>query len=441
MLTREVFIRGINSPALHKRHWVMSLFSETSDSRATDPYDYQVRRSETQVEVFDPEVGDFVAVEDGVPGEPLLHFRQPLTITAGEVLNYTKTAPLATVYGTAFINQLLLGDVFGDEFPYVAGNGEYFDLDTVTKQLEPKLVDDPADPTTPREPGKVYVRDYTTFCDRALSLVAYNNIAVRSVTPKSMLGHPMAQQLRNELMAKFAGQLSDPAVIARIGSELEALDREWLKDDPSMDFYLNKKYFNDIRSRLYYMFGGEDPFGDGTAVTFIPKSLSEGIDIDQLPVLINSIREGSYNRGRMTQLGGETTKTIYRMLGTTRVAIDDCETTLTNPMYIPPKELKHYVGFWIKDSAGNDVVLTNDNIDAYAGKTVAMRDPGFCKADGPNGRNVCRKCIGEVNAEIENGIPSTSAQFGGRLLTIFLKSMHSSSLTTARYDKDLRIRD
>ncbi|MFO5979439.1 hypothetical protein ACLBSL_32665, partial [Klebsiella pneumoniae] len=89
-------------------------------------------------------------------------------------------------------------------------------------------------------------------------------------------------------------------------------------------FYDTKhsKLFGGVRKKVFGMFGGEAPFQDGTSVEYIGKSLEEGIDTDHMPVMNNSLRYGSYNRGAQTALGGESTKTNYRMVGTVRITLD-----------------------------------------------------------------------------------------------------------------------
>src|SRR5690606_27627904 len=104
-----------------------------------------------------------------------------------------------------------------------------------------------------------------------------------------------------------------------------------------------KKLISGSRKRQFYYFGGEAPFQDGTKVTYIGKSLEEGVDTDYLDVLYNIQRSGSYSRGFQTRLGGEKTKTIYRMLGTVKVEMDDCGSKVGIPVYINPKTPNKYV--------------------------------------------------------------------------------------------------
>lgn len=435
MLITDLFITGLKNGAANQRHWVYSLFSVTEDTTPTSHYyPYQIVREPAVVRYYDPETEQLEVIDDGVPDEPLLAFRQRLVLYPGTFPNAPKDG-VTTTYGTALLNYQLLVEVFGDKIPYQGDGDGYFDVGAVEKLIERRLVDDPAPGEEPPKDA-ITVSENVAFCERALNIVAYSSISVQSTTPKALMGHPKAQQLRDELMQKYQGQLTDPAVIAKIGDALEALDREWLENDPSMDFYLSGKYFSKVRKKLFYMFGAESSFSDGTQVTFIPQSLQEGIDVNALPDMINSLREGTYSRGRMTQLGGESTKTIYRMLGTVRVAEDDCGTPLRNPTFIPPNHTG-YVGFWVQDTKEGDVLLTETNITQYQNRTVQMRDPFFCKTEKGN---VCARCMGEANAELEYGIPATAAQVGGRFLTIFLKAMHGRELKTARYDYQRRIR-
>ncbi len=238
-------------------------------------------------------------------------------------------------------------------------------------------------------------------------------------------------------MEEYKGRLNDPAIIAKIGDEMEALDREWLKGDPADEFYKakGKKGYGKVRNKLFYMFGGESAFSDGSTMELVERSLEEGIDPDKLPAMINSLRAGSYNRGAQTQLGGESTKTIYRMLGTVRTAEADCETTLGIPTQVTDHNSQSLIGFWVIDGK-QSVLIDGDNHTQYQGKDVMLRTPMTCKTEG---RNVCSRCVGQDLAEQPDGLPAAAAGLGGRFLSLFLSKMHGSALKTQKWDKDARL--
>lgn len=439
MNKRDYFIAALHAHACKKRAWVNSVFALVVDSSfPTTAFPYQLARVEGESQVFfaDPEQDlAWTPIDDAPIDDVLCGFREKLTIQSGEIANYQGDEPLVTSYGNALVNYLILVLPFGDAIPYQTG---YVNVKQIEQEILERLIDDPEedDGVSPAPNGQIYVRQYVMFCDYALSLVAYASLAVTSVTPRAMQSHPKARELRQELVEQYQGQLNDPAIVAKIGDALAALDKEWLDGDATEDFYaVNPKKSGPARKKMYYMFGGESPFQDGTSVEFIQKSLEEGIDPNHLPAMINSIRAASYNRGAQTQLGGETTKTIYRMLGTVRIAEDDCGSRLGIPVEITPHNKHQYVGFWIIDG-GRDRLIDQDSVGQYVNRVVTLRGPLTCKTEG---KNVCKKCVGTKLSEQPNGIAATAAQVGGAFLTVFLKKMHAASISTQKWDFKQRI--
>lgn len=433
------FLNALRSGAGKKRHWVNSVFSLTHDVTPPTPYPYQLYTQDEQRVFDDPDTGEVIAIEDQGPLDaPLARFREAFHLSPGEVPNYTQPEPVTTTYGNVLVNYLLLILPFHDQFPFQTG---HFSIKRVETEIHKRLIDDPEvaglPSDTPPPDGKVYVRQYLMFGENALSLVGYADLGVVSLTPKALQSHPKAREQRDALLERYKGSLTDPAVIAKIGKEMEALDREWLKGDPAGEFYdaKGKKGFGKVRNKLFYMFGGESGFSEGTSMELIERSLEEGIDPDKLPAMINSLRAGSYNRGAQTQLGGESTKTIYRMLGTVRIADDDCETAFGVPVNITEDTQKGLIGFWIIDNK-TSVLLTEENIHQYTNTTVYLRSPLTCRTEG---RNVCRKCVGKDLEEQPDGLPAAAAALGGIFLGSFLSLMHGRALETEKWDKKRRL--
>lgn len=441
MNKRDYFIKALRADACKKREWVNQLFAlVVSDTKSGqhDDYPYRLKRvpeATTWYFINPEEENRLTPIEDAPIDVVILTFDEPMILNAFEITNYGEGKALKTTYGRVFVNYLCLVIPFGGAIPFVNG---FFDIRAVEDKINVMLINDPEDPTVKLPPdGKIFVRQYLQFCEYALSLVAYNSLCVTSVSRKSLVSHPDARKVRDQLVEQYKDQLSDPAIVARIGQQLEALDREWLAGDPTMNYYTvkDKKLFGAVRKKMYYMFGGESPFQDGTTVEFIPKSLEEGIDTDHFPAMINSLRFGSFNRGAQTQLGGESTKTIYRMLGTVRIAEPDCGTKIGIPVEITAKNQKQFLGFNVVEN-GKSILLTNDNIESYINTFPQVRGPLTCKTAG---RNVCAVCVGEALAEQPDGLAAAAAGLGGRFLSLFLAKAHSGTLVTQKWDRNKRI--
>lgn len=432
---RSYFLKAIPH-CYNLREWVFSIFSvivEAPDAYKSNPYPYRVVRQENGIYFVNPELdGALTELYIADRNDPIYYARELFVINNGDIANYQGEEPLPSTYASYLVNYLALAVPYGSTVPYQNG---YYSAQAVERIVEPIAIDDDPDPLAKPPAGKLFMRQVTQSADNLLSIVAYNSLFVNSVTKKSMFGHPLARQLRDELMTKYKDQLTDPAIVTRIGDALEALDREWLKDDPSYDFYVQAKSFAITRKKMYYMFGAESAFSDGTVVEFMPRSLAEGIDVEKLPAMINSLREGSFNRGAQTALGGEATKTIYRMMGTVTIEGDDCGTRVGIPRYINPVKPEAFLGFYLIEG-DQDVLITPANLQQYVGKSPVMRDPMTCKASR---KNVCKRCVGTVNTEIEHGLPSAIANTGGVFLSVFLALMHGRVLKTKRYNKETLI--
>lgn len=441
MNKRDYFLKALPHGCT-KREWVNQLFtvvvSDREDRVSSDyPYKLIFVENDPRFHFKDPETGELRFIEDSHRERPLFEFTEPLEVDAGTSIfpNYKGSETLVTTYGRAFVNYLCLVIPFGDAIDYMNG---FFDIKSIEDRISQMLIDDPEDDSITTPPtGKLFVKQYLMFCDYILSLVAYNSLCVVSSSPKSLLSHPKARKMREQLTKEYKDQLSDPAIVARIGNQLEQLDREWLANDPTFNYYTikDKKLFGAVRKKMFYMFGGESPFQDGTTVEFIAKSLEEGIDINHFTAMNNSLRYGSFNRGAQTQLGGESTKTIYRMLGTVRIAEDDCGTKIGIPTDITDQNKRQFIGHSIIER-NRSIVLSMENIDQYVGKNPALRGPLTCKTEG---RNVCSVCIGKNLSEQPEGLAAAAAEIGGKFLSAFLKKMHGSALSTSVWEPAKRI--
>lgn len=455
MNKREFFLKGLKSGACKKRAWVMGCFNfvvKDGPRNLFPDYPYRLFKINEDLYFIDPESenpspatellpANLTKIDDYVQGEPLFEWLEEFELQPGDLENFSGPESIVTAAGNVLVNHLCFCLPFGDTIPYQDG---YINAGAVNDKILSLLVDDPdPDDGVSRHPdGKIYCRQMLQYNEYALSLTAYTEDVAEAVTPKSITGHPDREKIKKELMEQYKDRLDDPSIIARIGNVLEALDEEYLKDDPSYKFYMSKraKLFGGARKKQFYMFGGESPFEDGTSVTFISKSLEEGIDVTKLATMINSQRAGSFNRGFQTRLGGEVTKNIYRMVGTVKVEEGDCGATIGIPTYINPKFAKRFVGFYYVEN-GVTHPITEQNLAGITGKIIDLRDPMACKHDinridnePGKGKNICSVCSGKALAEMGDAVPAAAAAVGGRFLTLFLKKMHSSTLKTTKWD-------
>lgn len=159
----------------------------------------------------------------------------------------------------------------------------------------------------------------------------------------------------------------------------------------------------------------------------IENSLSEGWDIEKLPAMIDSMRDGSYNRGLMTALGGESVKFLFRIFATTRITEEDCGSKLGLPVTLTDENVKRYIGNTIILKDKTQVKLDNTNMKNFIGQSVMVRSPGMCRVGSSN---FCMTCLGEQLRGSENSLPALASEVGSKMLSIFMAKMHGTALTT-----------
>ncbi|MNK85289.1 hypothetical protein D3C87_1051640 [compost metagenome] len=447
MQIREYFMKGLEQGLHKKRQWMNCLFSVVYNINEFEHhYDYRLYKDEQGLFFFVPGSKDQKEYIEGYKEDvALLHFRDEFILQPNELINYTGPGPLKTCYGNVFVNHLCLILPFGSIFPFQAG---LFNLGKIESEILTRLIDDPPgneDPLIRAPDGKIYVSQYLMFSEHILTLPAYSDGLVTATTKKSLMASPDRNRVRDKWIADNPERLTDPAAIAELSNVLKKLDDEYLSGDESEEFYRSKKKLEGARKKVHYMFGGESAFSDGTKVELIAKSLEEGIDMDKLPVMFNSLRAGSYNRGKQTALGGESTKTIYRMVGTARIVEHDCGTHIGVPTVLYPFIAKDLVGYsMVKD--GKTIVLTPELLQQNMFKTIDVRGPMACKTGRDvdkgilgKGKNICAVCAGSALAENPNGIPAAAAGVGGRFLSLFLAKMHATVLRTVQWNMESRI--
>lgn len=409
-------------------------------------YDYCLHKDADGVYFITPGTDVKVYLEEYREGRALLHFRDRFTLHPGEVINYNGDEPRDTTYGNVYVNDLCCVIPFGDTFPFQFG---MFDLHKLEAGILKAFKDDPPGikegelVLAPK--GEVYVNQAVRFGEHILTLPAFSDGYVTATTPKSLMASPERDAVRGKWLEENKDRLTDPAAVSELSALMKKIDDEYLEGDESNEFYRSKKKLEGARKRVHYMFGAESAFTDGTKVDLISKALDEGLDMDKLPAMFNSLRAGSYNRGAQTALGGESTKTIYRMVGTVRIVEQDCGTHIGVPTILYPYFAKDLVGYgWVNN--GKTTVLTPELIQANMGKTLEIRGPMSCKSGRDvdrgilgKGKNICAVCAGTSLAENPNGIPAAAAGVGGRFLSLFMAKMHASVLRTVKWDMTTRI--
>jgi hypothetical protein len=428
MHKRDYFVLALAKGFHLHKDWILDAFSIVAESHdgKEDPLvlefkeEPQIRRLPSGYYVADID-GKWEPLEGTERGKPAFSFSELVDLKKGDVANLNEN--IKTTYGNALLNAVVLVYSCGTKIPYINKR-------VAVKHLEPyflKMTD------KPKSESDITVEEYLKFGQAMYSLAGLTQLCVPSATAKTMTSDPRINEVRAELLEKYKDQLHDPVIIAKIDKVLVDLDRAWLKGDPGEGFYIKDKSYNVVRKRLYGMYGGEDAFGDGTHVTLIEKSLNDGWDITKLPVMASSLREGSFNRGHQTELGGAIAKEMNRYCTNSTISEEDCGTKLGLPVTLDADGKKRYLNNYAFVD-GKEVLFTEENIDSFVGKKVEVRSPVYCKTGGID---YCVHCMGPLLAESPNSLGVQVADIGQNFMLTSMGMMHGTQLATAPWKVSL----
>lgn len=425
---RDLFIQAINADMYKSLAWSIRCFS-ICQGFPSEPYTPYLEEGKWLV-MF-PGEEEPRLIEDAPGDKPVYYKRDKLTYQQGEFIG--ANAAGETTYTRILWHHIMVVYAFGETIPFDP-NGR--DIPKLEKIISENLVSNPKEGEEV-PPGKFTVDQMLAFTEAASSVLeGLAPIFAPASTEKSLVTDPMVRKVREQRLKENAGRLHDPAVISSIKNELIEMDKAYLKGDDAMDaLAVSSKAFNQVRVKTLCIHGEESAFTDGTSVTLIPTSLDEGLDLKFVPAYANSVRQGSFNRGSETALGGELTQFLIRIFQshTVDVSKEDCGTKRGLLKVIPATYASWYVGLNIFEG-GASVQLTDENIGKYVGKEVLLRSPQYCRSPG---NTFCTKCLGETNAADPNALGGSAVDIGNTILYVFMKKAHGSALKTNAFDLEL----
>lgn len=283
--------------------------------------------------------------------------------------------------------------------------------------------------------NKVDITAHLRFENASSMITCLTQMGVPSASRKSITPNPEIPKLKKRLLEANKDRLNDAAVVAEIQDEIIAADKEYLKGDTSNGFYISGKNYSVHRLKTEGMYGAEPDFYDESKISVMETSLSEGWNKDNLPMLINNLRGGSYARGKETALGGESTKVTSRIFQNYRIDVDDCATILGVPVRINSININSFIGRYL---VGATKPLTMVDLKGHlaTGKLLSMRSPAYCKT---NETSYCKKCFGDAVALGGLGLNSQAIIATSTFMGISMAAMHSKELAVRRYEFKDRI--
>lgn len=435
MLKRDVFAQAMRTRLYKKLSWLIGAFSVVTDDKdkwEADKYPWRIVQLTSGVYAVNPD-HELVLIEDCVPGQPPFDFNDEVTITPEDIPSCGN--PITTTYGNWFANWLLLYSIFGMKIAYMEG-------DITSGRIEAILLKAFSDNAPSREEEKsdrFYVREYLEYVDALYFLTGLTQLCVWAATRKTLLPAPGMAEYKEKLLEENKDRLNELATIAKIDKALSDYDREYLKGDPGMVFLGNdaKKAIDIVRKKKYGMAGAETGLSESSVYgTLIKNSLSEGWEIDKFPLMNDTLRGGSFNRGAQTQLGGVSVKWLLRASSNMNISADDCGSKRGMRFFVTPANVGKLVGFTVTDGKADTKIDTDEQAGAYLGKRIMVRSPMYCWLEHTD---FCKVCVGDRLSVNPDGLSITVADYGSQLLNIFLKLMHGKKLSIARMDYKLAL--
>ena len=347
---------------------------------------------------------------------PILTPQDECLLHAGVLPSYKEKEPLKTTIGRVYMNYLLFCDKLGDVVPYIN--------DRLDNKVENILKDLILRGKIKNSQGKECVENIN-YIANSPEFVSPN------LTLKSLTTNPEVGKRRKELLEQYKDKIKagDSIAMSEVESQLIKMDKDWLKDDPSMRYFKinEKKMFNNVRKKLLLVHGSVKKFGQAGSFDFIPTSLEEGYQQKTLAETFNEIRDGTYSRSTETALGGEQSKTILRVFQNTRIVEKNCGSTDYLKVKVEPYNSKEYL-YRNFNAGGNKLVeVTEQNYKSLEGKVVEFRSPLYCHAKG----GYCDTCMGKVFENIgQKALATAALEIGSTILQLSMKAMHTSGVET-----------
>lgn len=432
----EFFLVALNVGRLKDKTWILAAFSIVKNDQGWNPRPYTILYKEDDdgnlVDVlFHDDEANVIYLDDykfdKKNPQPPYKFKDPIHLAKGDLPNVFKAT--ATTYGNVVANWLWLVYPFNDKIEFITGK---FGIQShIEPILEKRLVSDPEDPETPRSKESIYVDEYLKFTKVKGLFDGLSQLCVPSADERTLTHHPDRDKVRKELQEKYKGQTQDPAIVAKIDKALVELDEEWVMGGESAGFFISGKQTKIARKKAYGQQGLEQAFHDvGVEPTYIPTALDDGWDRTKMPAIVNNLREGSFDRGFQTQLGGKGTKDILSLIQNSVISEDDCGSKLGIVETVTEKNKEEYIGNnFIID--GKVVRITEENINLVMNKPTTMRTAGYCKTKKGN---FCKVCIGGRYENHPTGLATAGSSVTTKFMLLFMKRAHGTELKTTLYD-------
>ena len=426
----EYLLRAMDAGHYREKKWVFNVFTIRQWEPAPEKGEHlQLYVKDGYYCTVDEEghKDEFLFITEG--GKPiptsktLFDISEELKLKAFSVP--TLKQDIVTTPGILLINYYCIIHAFGKKVDYI---NDATDADNLVKPVVDRIVDNIPQAHRTATDRDIYTDEAVKFLSALVTFSSFAPLNAPSATPYTMTVDPEILKLRDKLIEENKDRLTDPVVATQIQDQLVAKDKAYLDKDPNKGFYIAAKTLDarkkvNIINGLNYNMAGKPHF--------VPNSLSEGMRAEDMPTLFDGLRNGSFNRGAMTALGGEGVKFLLRVFNASRVVGDDCKVKYGIEIDSDEKTLKNFMSRYVIWD-GKVYPVNEKTIPALKGKSLMLRSPYSCQQD-PEGRDFCLTCLGELFKGNESAIAVATSFVSSQLLYIFMKMKHGTQAKLAKW--------
>lgn len=428
----EFLKKAIEFECYKSKAWMIRAFAIVQDDPElykSDAFAYRIMQTPTGIFFnTEKEPGELERIEDAIPGQPLFHFKEKLTIDKTWSINVGDDA-IETTVGNLMFNLISVVYAFGNKVNYIQGKADVGKIEDIVAK---RLVDNVEDSSQEKN-DVIYVHEYLRFIDSLSYLEGLAQLCAWAATEKTMLPPTGINEFKQTLLKKYEGKLTDPVELANFEAELKNFDDQYLKDDPTYGAFTSGKIKNMARKKMFLSLGAEAGFTETLDVVPVVNSLEEGwpTEPQQFTAMMNTSRAGSFSRGAETVKGGVSAKVLLRAAGNMKIIDEDCGTELGIHRLMDSSNYHQLVGREVRLKNSWVVVKNLEEAEHLMGDPLIVRSPMYCKLDGDN---LCSHCAGQRLAENKEGLSTALTEISSTIMTALLKAMHGKVLSTAKLD-------
>lgn len=243
---------------------------------------------------------------------------------------------------------------------------------------------------------------------------------------------PKVEELRKKLFKEYETELKngDERVMNEIEEKIITAMKEELKDDIGMDLYVSGargSVNNHLKNIMLTRGAIKNPVTKEYEI--IKNSLMDGLEKEDITTHSNMIVSGSYPKAVGTQVSGYMLKELISALQSEILSENedsDCGSKMFLHKKITQKNKKDNLYRYIKNSKGDLIQLSNENINNYIDKVVEMRSPMYCIGYGKE-KCLCEKCAGDFYYKLgKRNIGLASGKLAGTLSNLNLQKFHDN---------------